>query len=89
MKYDGSVFGEKWMVTRVQKERRLADARRLAREARGEQRGWLSERWKQMLCRLGVTLEQLGQRLQGYPTLPTILLTGPSESDMDLQAHAQ
>jgi hypothetical protein len=89
MKYDGFVFGKRWMDTQVAEEHRLADARRLAREARGKPRGWLSERRNQVLCRLGVWLEQLGQRLQGYPVLPTLAISGPSESEKEAPAPAR
>jgi hypothetical protein len=79
MKYDGLVFGEKWAETRVQEEHRLADARRLAREARGDRPSGLVEARSMVLCHLGTVLEQLGQKMQEQASLPEARLEPSGE----------
>ena len=64
MTYDDFVFGDREMERRVQEEHRKADIRRMAREARPDRKGWLSQRWTLVLYRLGNVLERFGLWLQ-------------------------
>ena len=64
MTYDDFVFGDRMMERQVQEEHRQAGIRRMAREARPDRKGWLSQRWTLVLYRLGNVLERFGLWLQ-------------------------
>ena len=54
---------ERLMELRVQEEQRLAELRRLQREARQAHPGWLSRQRCWLLCQLGRFFVSLGTRL--------------------------
>jgi hypothetical protein len=64
MTYDDFIFGDRLMEMRVQEEHQQAGARRMAREALGDRKNWISQRWTLVLWRLGNVLERFGHWLQ-------------------------
>ena len=63
MSYTDYHFGERLMDLRVHEERRQAELRRLQREARRLDQGWLSRQSCRLLCQLGSLFVSLGVRL--------------------------
>lgn len=54
------------MTRHAQTVQHITKHRRLLRQARGNQQGWLSRQGCRMACHLGRQLVLLGERLEGY-----------------------
>jgi hypothetical protein len=67
---------------KVQEALREAGRRRLLREARIDQRGWLPRQGCRLLCRMGRLLVTLGQQLQRLGPPQTLLLEGQINRSM-------
>jgi hypothetical protein len=59
----GFFFAERLAEQRIQEELHQAKLRRLAREARRDQPGWVSRQRRRLLCQMGKFLMASGTRL--------------------------